>query len=113
MPLRRLDLSKTKIRDLAPVRSFALEMLNLRATRVKDLNPLRDMPLKWLDIGETAVRDLAPIQNLPIEEIWLDYNINQQMLANTYKAFTAVLLRMPRLQKVNGNFNFRERRGRK
>ncbi|MBU0714402.1 MAG: protein kinase [Verrucomicrobia bacterium] len=112
MPLRGLNLSKTNIRDLSPVRSLALEMLNVRATRVKDLDPLRDMPLKWLDISESAVRDLSPIQNSPIEEIWLDYNINQQMSADTYRAFTAVLLRMPRLQKVNGKLEFQERRWR-
>ncbi|MCG2661360.1 MAG: hypothetical protein L6437_14075 [Kiritimatiellae bacterium] len=113
MPLRGLNLSKTNIRDLSPVRGLALEMLNVRATRVKDLDPLRDMPLKWLNISESAVRDLAPIQNLPIEEIWLDYNTYQQMPADTYRAFTTVLIRMPRLQKVNGKYDFRERRRRK
>ena len=74
--------------------------------------PLRDVPLKGLILWKTDVRDLAPIQNSPIEEIWLDYNINQQMSADTYRAFTAILLRMPRLQKVNGNPSFQERRGR-
>lgn len=133
MPLRWLDLSKTDIRDLSPVRGLALEMLNVHATRVKDLNPLRDIPLKWLDISDTdvrdlsplrgvplkgltiwktAVRDLSPIQNSPIEEIWLDYNADQQPLAETYRAFTTVLLRMPQLQRVNGNSEFRERRRR-
>jgi len=112
MPLRGLNLSKTNIRDLSPVRNLALEMLNVRATRVKDLDPLRDMPLKWLDISESAVRDLSPIQNAPIEEIWLDYNTDQQVSADTYRAFTAVLLRMPQLHKVNGKLEFQERRGR-
>ena len=127
MPLRGLNLSQTNIRDLSPLRGLSLESLSVRATRVRDLDPLRDMPLRWLDIGETdlrdlsplrnmplkgltlqktAVRDLSPIQNTPIEEIWLDYNPDQ----DTYRAFTAVLLRMPRLQKVNGNSSFRERR---
>ena len=110
MPLRKLNLSKTNVRDLSPLRNLALEMLNVRATRVKDLDPLRNMPLKWLDISESAVRDLAPIQNSPIEEIWLDYNINQQMSADIYRAFTATLLRMPRLQKINGKMEFQERR---
>ncbi|MFH1476104.1 MAG: protein kinase [Verrucomicrobiota bacterium] len=112
MPLRTLNLSKTNIRDLSSMRSLALEMLNVRATRVKDLDPLRNMPLKWLDISESAVRDLSPIQNLPIEEIWLDYDINQQMPADTFRAFAAVLLRLPRLQKVNGKLEFHERRWR-
>ncbi|MCX6993261.1 MAG: protein kinase [Kiritimatiellaeota bacterium] len=123
MPLRELNLSKTNIRDLSPVRNIALEMLNVGATRVKDLDPLQNMPLKWLDISDTnvrdlsplrgvplkclslwktAVRDLSPIQNSPIEEIWLDYNADQQMPVETYRAFTTVLLRMPQLQKVNG-----------
>lgn len=131
MPLRYLELSKTDIRDLSPLRDLALERLNVHATRVKDLNPLRDMPLKWLDISDTDVRDLSPlrgiplkylvlnktavrdissIQNSPIEEIWLDYNIYQQIPADTYRAYTTVLLRMPQLKKVNGNSNFRERR---
>lgn len=134
MPLRGLDLSQTNVRDLSPISGLALDMLNVRATRVKDIDPLQNMPLKWLDIGytdvrdlaplrgvplkglnlsKTAVRDLTPIQNSPIEELNLDYNANQQPPADTYRAFTTVLLRMPRLQKVNGNNSFREGRRRK
>ncbi|MDD5677250.1 MAG: protein kinase [Kiritimatiellae bacterium] len=130
LPLRSLELSKTDIRDLSPVRDLVLESLNVHATRVKDLEPLRNMPLKLLDISntdvrdisplrdlplkkltlwKTAVRDLTPIQNSNIEEIWLDYDADQQSYVDTYRAFRDVLIRMPRLQNVNGNSIFRGR----
>jgi hypothetical protein len=89
-----------------------LKWLDISDTDVRDLSPLRGIPLKGLTLSKTAVRDLSPIQNSPIEEIWLDYATDQQMPADTYRAFTTVLLRMPRLQKVNGHSNFRERHGR-
>ncbi len=131
MPLRHLDLSQTKIRALAPLRGMALERLHLNGTRVANLDALREMPLKFLNISNTDVRDLtplrgmplqslmlvstavqnlAPIQGVPIEEIFLDYNPNQKPQADTYRAFSEVLLRMPTLREVNGNSDFRARR---
>jgi len=92
------------------LRNMPLQWLNISGSKVRDIEPLHSVPLKSLNLFRTAVRDLTPIQNSPIEEIWLNYNISKQMPTDTYRAFTTVLIRMPRLQKVNGKLNFRERR---
>ncbi|MBI2439781.1 MAG: protein kinase [Lentisphaerae bacterium] len=131
MPLVDLNVSRTKVNDLRPLTGLALESLSLSQTRVRDLTPLSGTPLKRLDISEsdvrdisplrslpltslalmrTAVRDLSPIQNSPIEEIWLDFNPHQDPPADTFWAFRAVLIRMPHLQKVNGEMIFWEKR---
>ncbi|MCA1809434.1 MAG: protein kinase, partial [Lentisphaerae bacterium] len=57
LPLRRLTLAFTRIRDLTPLTQMpALTHLNLRQTEVTDMAPLAGLSLQELDIAGTGVR---------------------------------------------------------
>jgi hypothetical protein len=64
--LRKLDLDRTKVSDLAPIRGLTeLESLYLKGTKVSDLSPIHEMTtLESLYLEATEVSDLAPILNL-------------------------------------------------
>jgi tRNA A-37 threonylcarbamoyl transferase component Bud32 len=69
MPLKRLNVSGTKVSDLSPLHGMKLVELDLGRTRVQDLSPLAEMPLQILVLFETRVDDLTPIRGLPLESI--------------------------------------------
>jgi len=93
--LRRLDLSKTKVRDLEPLARLdsleSLELfktpvecidalagsrlvsLNLRSTRVTDLRPLTKLStLESINIEATGISDIEPLFELPrLRVAWL------------------------------------------
>jgi serine/threonine protein kinase/Leucine-rich repeat (LRR) protein len=63
--LLSLDLSDTKVADLAPLAGAPLAVLNLsHATEVKGIEPLRGMRLVDLDLSATKVADLAPLAGM-------------------------------------------------
>jgi hypothetical protein len=49
--LRRLNVSFSLVRDLAPIRNLKLEHLDVRWTAVVSLRPIYGMPLKSLRTG--------------------------------------------------------------
>lgn len=92
LPVIKLDLSTTGVRDLSPLSGMPLEDLNLsriqeltdlspleglslRALNVslcpllKDIRALRGMPLKWLDLSSTKVADLRDVQGMALEAL--------------------------------------------
>jgi len=70
----RLDLSKSNIADLSPLKVIPLTHLILTdCTSVYDLRPLKGIPLKGLVIERcTSISDLSAIEGMPIESL----NIN-------------------------------------
>jgi internalin A len=64
--MRDLDLDKTGVSDLAPLKGMTgLHTLRLQDTKVSDLTPLKGLTgLYTLWLGGTQVSDLAPLQGL-------------------------------------------------
>ena len=64
--IRRIDLSETRIDDIASLADFIeLQSLLLWRTTVSDLTPLANLTaLQRLDLDETLVSDLSPLSNL-------------------------------------------------
>ncbi len=80
LPLVALDLERTKVKDISPLKSTKLESLNLAETQVNALSGLASMPLKTIDLRGALVKDLSPLKLTPVEEIVLSFidkgNIN-------------------------------------
>jgi len=64
-----LDLSRTDIRDLAPLKGLPLKWLDINRTHVTNLSALAGMPLSYLDLSKTPVTDLSPLQGMTLEDI--------------------------------------------
>jgi hypothetical protein len=66
LPLKELNLSRTRVRDLTPLRGMPLERLHLAGSEVRDLSPLEGSPLTYLDLsGALSIRDLSPLMQCP------------------------------------------------
>src|SRR6516164_4073751 len=65
-PLQSLDLSRTQVADLAPLKGLAaLQRLNLSWTQVADLAPLKGLAkLQRLNLIGTHFTDLEPLKGL-------------------------------------------------
>lgn len=73
--LWELDLSNTRVETIAVLRATTrLARLDLSRTHVRDLSPLRDLPLERLDLtGAGAVTDLSPLAGMTtLRELLLD-----------------------------------------
>jgi hypothetical protein len=71
MPLERLTLNKTQVKDLGPLKGMRLIMLQLNRVPITDLSPLTGMPLTHLELSGTNVLDLSPLADLPLERLIL------------------------------------------
>jgi serine/threonine protein kinase/Leucine-rich repeat (LRR) protein len=72
-PITRLDMAKTKVADLSPLRTMKrLSWLQIKGTPVTDLSPLRGLPLDLLNIGETTATDLSPLEGMPLTVFYAD-----------------------------------------
>jgi len=71
MPLTRLQMGGSVIRNLEPLKGMPLVELCLNPTPVDDLSPLEGMPLKVLTLSETNVEDLSPLSGLELTELEL------------------------------------------
>ncbi|MBW3597297.1 MAG: serine/threonine protein kinase [Planctomycetes bacterium] len=71
MPLRRLELSDTRVRDLSPLAGMPLTSVVFVRTPIADLSPLAGMALTHLDCGHTRVSDLSPLRGMPLQELSL------------------------------------------
>lgn len=70
--LRSLDISGTKVANLPMMSGVALERLVMRDVPVKDIGQLSRTRLKELDISSTRPSDLRAIQNLPLESLTMN-----------------------------------------
>jgi serine/threonine protein kinase/Leucine-rich repeat (LRR) protein len=72
MPISKLYLAHTKVRDLEPLRGMRLRSLSLSETEVSDLRPLEGMPLQWLNLGGSAseITNLAPLRDMPLKALY-------------------------------------------
>src|SRR5262249_30712085 len=65
MGLESLELTDTRVTDLATLRGLPLTSLNLQGLHgVRDLSPLKGMPLGFLSLWQTAVSDLSPLAEM-------------------------------------------------
>jgi len=69
LPLTRLSLSGTNVRDLSPLKGMPLKELNCVGTKVSDLGPLKGMPLKALYIRSIELTDLTPLRGMSLERL--------------------------------------------
>ncbi len=69
LPLRKLDLSKTGVRDLRPLRMMPLRELNLAGSAVEDIQILRGMPLEVLNLSDCNVHNIRPLEGAPLREL--------------------------------------------
>jgi len=69
-----LDLTRSGIRSLEPLRGLPLCSLRVAFADVADLRPLRGMQLRSLTMWGTAVKDLSPLQGLPLKELNLHHS---------------------------------------
>ena len=66
LPIARLSLSNTKVRDLSPLRGTPLRALGINKTRVNDLEPLRGCPLVSLGAWLSPISDMSPLARSPL-----------------------------------------------
>ena len=69
LPLRDLDLARTEVYDLSPLRGMTLSALNLSGTRLRDLGAVAAMKVRNLDVSGTDIRDLAALRGQPLERL--------------------------------------------
>ena len=100
MPLRSLDMRRTRISDLSPLAGVPLTNLNMNRAAISDLSPLQGMPLtvlnchnnqitnisalagmplKSLGIGSNRISDLSPLQGMSLEVLEINYNHIQDL----------------------------------
>lgn len=67
MPLTRLDVSGTPIRerDLQAIRTLPLKWLGIARTGISNLSGLAGIPLEYLDVRETKVKEFAALKDIP------------------------------------------------
>lgn len=72
LSLEFLNVSWTRVGDLAPLRKMRLRTLSVKGTPITDLSPLTGMPLGTLEISATGVSDLRPLIGMPLAvlEAW-------------------------------------------
>ncbi len=88
MPLGKLDLSKCdQITDFAPLHEFrSLTDLALDHTEIRDLSPLRGLPLESLSLLETRIFDISALRGMKLKSL---------TLRDTRVADLSVLAKMP------------------
>ncbi|MGY8687254.1 MAG: hypothetical protein ACKVHP_05885, partial [Verrucomicrobiales bacterium] len=64
LPIDRLDIRHTKVRDLSPATGMYLSGIWCDHSEVTDLEPLRNEPLQVLSIMDTAVNDFEIVPSL-------------------------------------------------
>lgn len=72
MPLTHLNLTFTKVSDLSPLAGTPLSSLNLHGcSQVSDLTGLKGLKLHTLILDRTPVTDLGPLAGMPLETLQL------------------------------------------
>ena len=72
LPLYKLNLDNTKVKDVNQLKGIPLEWLSLAETEVIDISPLEDkkLTLKWLNLSGTQVSNISALKNLKL--IYID-----------------------------------------
>jgi hypothetical protein len=79
MPLKNLNVHRTPVKNLAPLKGMALEVFHYGETPVKDISILKDMPLREVvcdfqrDRDEAvlrAIKTLETINGKPAAQFW-------------------------------------------
>lgn len=80
--LRKLNVASTDVSDLSPLEGLQLIDLSISNTQVADLRPLQNMPLQVISLGQTKVHDLTPIEHLALREIYFsaDESLSDQSI---------------------------------
>jgi len=113
--LRELELTKTEVADLSPLKDSKLTLLVLDGDKVSDLRPLRTMKelgivaltnlplrdlsaLEGLDLARLTVKgcpvaDLSPLKRVRLRELHCDFDAKRD---------TELLKSMPLLEQING-----------
>ena len=70
LPLTKLSLYKSRVRDLKPLKGMPLKSLNCFDTPVRDLTPLKGMPLESLSVARCrGVNDLGPLKGMRLQHM--------------------------------------------
>jgi Leucine-rich repeat (LRR) protein len=75
LPLRSVNVQRTRVRDLSPLAAMPLAALNCMDTQVGDLTPLAAVPLTHLECYNAPVSDLSPLKGKNME--WLNIDSTQ------------------------------------
>lgn len=98
MPLVWLDLYKSKVGNLAPLRGLPLKHLKLENTSVSDLTPLASLPLETLILaGCQNIRDLSPLAEIK--------TLVSLTLPTRFRGQVDFLRTLPRLQFIDWTQN--------
>jgi serine/threonine protein kinase/Leucine-rich repeat (LRR) protein len=69
LPVSRLSINGTNIKDLTPLRASPLKYLNASGAKfLADLEPLRGLPLVDINVAGTQITSVAPLQHCPTLE---------------------------------------------
>jgi len=69
LPLERLGLAYSAVKDLSSLRGMSLVDLDLSNTQVTEIGVLRGMPIERLSLNGTAVRDLSALRGMPLTSL--------------------------------------------
>ncbi len=96
-PISRLDMMKTKVSDLRPLRTMKLHYLQILGSPVTDLSSLRGLPLTFLNIGYTTVSDLSPVEGMPLTGFYVNGStVTDFTPLAKIQTLTSILLPMPK-----------------
>lgn len=73
IPLNRLILSRTGVRDIAPLKKMPLVELDVGRTAIENLSPLRNFPLKSLSMEGMSIRDISSLQGMGLHSLDLSH----------------------------------------
>jgi len=68
-----VDLARSGIRDLSPLRGLQIASLRIAFSDVRDLSPLAGMKLERLTVWAASVSDLSPLAGMPLQELNLGH----------------------------------------
>ncbi len=71
LPLERLTLARTAVRQISSLSGLKLSMLDLSATRVYDFSVIAEQPLRDLKLNHTQVKDVSFIEGMPLSRLEL------------------------------------------
>ena len=73
--LNSLDLSKSKLSDIRPLKEAKkIRVLLLNNNLITDLSPIRDLSLRWLDISYNPIFELESLSGIhTLETLWASF----------------------------------------
>jgi Leucine-rich repeat (LRR) protein len=71
MPIKKLYLSGTPVRDIAPLQGMPLTDFNAIDTQIVDISPLAKSPIAMLWLTNCPVESIAPLHTIPLVSVTL------------------------------------------